>query len=681
MAQGVPVMLVFPPPWLPVQPYIALPALQGALRNAGLAPVVLYDLNVHVWNEIFSGAHLANCLERARSRRPADPDESYARALLTGPYASLHADEARSILRDPERFFDYPRFAWSIRVLMEAMQLVAAAYRPTVWNYNRFEMRYRYELEDLERATEDREENPFLEYFEREALPRIEAAAPRVLGISISCQEQAIPGLTLAALVRRRLPRTVIAIGGAHFSALVKEIHANPGLFRYTDYFVVNEGESAIVGLVRAVLEDREPRDVPNLVRLGPGGVETTPFALEDAASLPPPDYDGLPWDLYFSPHPVFHLQTSRGCYWNRCTFCAQTRVISENRYRQRAPDAIVADVRSLVDRHGARHFTFWDDSMAPALLRRMSLAILEAGLEIRWTAISRFESAFLTGDVLREMYRAGCRQIEFGFESSVPRVLSLMDKGTDPELFTPVLEQARAAGLSTSLLAMVGFPGETREDAEASLRFLLERSHLFNHVYWSHFVLAKHSEVEKDPGRFGLSPRVGAGSLSVRFRWERLPGSEGMDPEESAEMARVASQRCDEAGITDTNPRTGAHYLLYQDRAGAEPPVYADRAPALEPEELGRVRLVRAEGLLMGGGSFAFNPKNARTVRIPPAVADLLEFCATARHVRQILEHVAIGDEEDSLESAVLATIGKLVQFGILVRVSESNASYRLPR
>ena len=629
------VMLVFPPPWLPVQPYIALPALQAALKEAGLGPVAMYDLNVHTWEDLIDEGHLSHCLDRCQ-RAQGGPNglDELTRATAIGPYAVAHVDEAKAVLRDSERFYEYDRFAWSIRVLMEALHLVSAAHYPTHWSFIRFGMRYRYSVPEMAQAVRDRAENPFLEYFERQALPRIAATAPQLLGISVTCQDQAIPALTLARLVREQLPQTRIVMGGAYFTGLVKEMHESPELLEWADFFVVNEGESALVGLASAIAEGREPLNVPNLIYQGSGRVHQTRFVLEDVARLPCPDYDGLPWHLYLSPEPVFHLQTSRSCYWNRCAFCAHTRVNLDERYRQRSLDQVTEDVGQLVDRHGARYFTFWDEAMAPATLRRMSQRFIQTGLDVRWTAITRFEKAFLDGRVFQDLFQAGCRQVEFGYESGVQHVLDAMQKGTDVQTMSPILRAAHEAGLSISMLAMVGFPGETREDAERSLRFILDHADLIDHVFWGRFVVCKHSAVERDPDRYGLRLIPVEGPLALRQEWSREPTAPGMDSPEAQQVAARHAAQCDEAGITDTNARTGAHYLLYQDKYDATSPHFTDRRPQLDEQQLMRARLSEAEGLIVAPMPAAngrtdyliFQTQNGRTLRVSRTLRDLIE-------------------------------------------------------
>ena len=48
------VSLVFPPSWMPSQPFLSLPSLQGFLKNKGVENVSIRDLNIETMDALLS---------------------------------------------------------------------------------------------------------------------------------------------------------------------------------------------------------------------------------------------------------------------------------------------------------------------------------------------------------------------------------------------------------------------------------------------------------------------------------------------------------------------------------------------------------------------------------------------------------------------------------------------------
>ena len=59
-----------------------------------------------------------------------------------------------------------------------------------------------------------------------------------------------------------------------------------------------------------------------------PVAVVNAPLHPVQLDAAPPPDFDGLPFDKYFSPELVLPYDINRGCYYGECTFCTLPTVI-----------------------------------------------------------------------------------------------------------------------------------------------------------------------------------------------------------------------------------------------------------------------------------------------------------------------------------------------------------------
>ena len=79
------------------------------------------------------------------------------------------------MLRDPDAFYDYERYLWAGRTVEQALRLFSAEYAPTKVTAHGFVMRYRVESSaDIIAATQDEEQNPYIEFFREHTLPQLQ---------------------------------------------------------------------------------------------------------------------------------------------------------------------------------------------------------------------------------------------------------------------------------------------------------------------------------------------------------------------------------------------------------------------------------------------------------------------------------------------------------------------------
>jgi len=372
-----------------------------------------------------------------------------------------------------------------------------------------------------------------------------------------------LPAVTLALLIRDRMPAVPVIFGGSMVSRWYDRIEDCPEVFDWCRYLIPFEGESALAALVAAIENGRGFEAVPNLVYREHGRIRRNPLVFEAVNSLPTPDYRGLPLDLYLAPRTVFLLATSRGCYWQRCSFCSVSPATGLH-YRVRHPDLIHQDLSTLSRRHGAICISFSDDCVAPATLKALAAKLLERGPKVSWQCEVRFEKA-LTTDLLSEIRKAGCRNLIFGLESYAPRVLALMKKGVRHEEIGRILADCRRLGIAFNLQLFFGFPGETPEEADVTASFVKDQMHGAATFSFGTFELQKGAEVEKDPGSFGIQ-RVDRdhGPLATKLDYFPLPAHAG-DAKDRLRHDLLARTRHRHVGLS-----INAHTLIFLHESGA---------------------------------------------------------------------------------------------------------------
>lgn len=278
-----------------------------------------------------------------------------------------------------------------------------------------------------------------------------------------------------AALAKRLLPGVRTIAGGPHPTGYAAECLSN-GL----DAVVIGEGEATTVELVRALEAKTSLDSVSGIAFLKGGGPAFTsrrPF-IENLDSLPLPDWDLVDFKRYssFVPHtPFLHntaymsLFTSRGCPY-RCTYCHN--VMGKN-FRAHSPERVIAEFRALYAR-GIRHFELlddifnWDRERAAEIMRRLIAEKMDIGI---------YMCNGVRGDILDEelidlFARAGVRFMSVAIETASPRLQKAIKKNVNLDKLRRAVDMSVKRGIFTHGFFMLGFPGETYEEALETVRY-----------------------------------------------------------------------------------------------------------------------------------------------------------------------------------------------------------------
>ena len=198
--------------------------------------------------------------------------------------------------------------------------------------------------------------------------------------------------------------------------------------------------------------------------------------ASQSMDDLPMPAYDLVDIPRYLDEWRRVHgfasiqFMTSRGCPFS-CTWCA--RPIFGRRYRQYGPERAVDEVEHLIKTYDIDHLWLFDDTF---VVRRQWVEafcdeIVERGLSVEWECLARTD--LVDYGLLSKMRKAGCRRINFGFESGSQRVLDAMKKGTTVEDARRVAADMHRLGISMGGYVLFGYPGEEWADIEKTIELI----------------------------------------------------------------------------------------------------------------------------------------------------------------------------------------------------------------
>ena len=253
----------------------------------------------------------------------------------------------------------------------------------------------------------------------------------------------------------------------------------------------------------KSISINRTSTQVRGLVRLKAHRRE---FKGSKCTSVSPVRSDFSRHDLsgYLAPVLLFPISMVRGCYWKKCAFCRHSikRCETVDMPVDEVVDAMIHHRKTL----GAKYFTLNDESLHPAKALSLARMIRKKSIlkDIRFAAAARPEAAF-DKHTLSELAEAGLSTVYWGVESGHIDTLRRMGKGTDPETIRQVLQCAAEVGISNLAFYMLGFPGETEAQAEATLEFMRETRDFVDAKRVNRFVLQDGTPIYENPERYSI--------------------------------------------------------------------------------------------------------------------------------------------------------------------------------
>jgi anaerobic magnesium-protoporphyrin IX monomethyl ester cyclase len=302
--------------------------------------------------------------------------------------------------------------------------------------------------------------------FEREIAKR----QPKIVGITSTTLTYK-SALKVAEIAKKDNPNCVTILGGCHATFWDdKALEECPQL----DMVVRKEGEYTLLEIANKLKKNKPIKDVLGTTCRENGKIirnADRPY-IENLDSLPFPAHHLLPLNHYRRQGKInFPLTTSRGCvYW--CNFCTAVRMFGR-RYRMRNPKQVVDELQFLNERYGASLLSFYDDAFTVDQSRVQEICeeIQNRRLKIEWDCEARVD--MVTRDLLQKMRKAGCILIWFGVESGSQNVIDSMGKSINVIQTRKAFKWAHEAGLMTVASVVLGFPGETKDTAWETVKFV----------------------------------------------------------------------------------------------------------------------------------------------------------------------------------------------------------------
>ena len=611
------VVLLYPPSRVvPATPFGSLPLLSAILRRAGHT-VAVVDANLELFERLIDPAFLSGCWEQVgqRFRRAAGaPVNSPGReqqlaalsSLRAAPMESLlQAARAPAVLRDREAFYE-PRELNRVYDGIDHLLRVFYSLLPELFPYTpRF-------TEEFLGWVASSDGTPIHDILYRDLVPQVLEARPDLVALTIPFQEQVSSAFLLLRYLRAAAPDLPLLVGGATLTVHEQLICADPRYFDWFDYAMPGESGNELPALLEALEGKRRLEDVPYLYRRNREGEVVPPvrMGVADLDALPAPDYATLDLSRYYLPEPLILYQTSRGCYYGKCAFCSFE---FREHFRKRRSELVFRDLEAIQAQTGARHFFLWDSLTPPRTLREIAAWNEERGSPLYLAAQTRFEPVFEDRDFVARLERGGVRLLQFGYEAGSQKVLDAMVKGTDMSRVARILEVLRDAGIAVRVTWFIGFPGETRDEALQTYRFLdARRDQVLSSVYTGEVSISPGCDIRSSGGwPYGIEVFQAPSSL---YDYRYLDGTDHYDRTDFDEAYRGRSDIDDLTHMSTflyvtTHPTArSARELGLFERGGALPETWEDlarlrpRLPARNHLSLIEEKAFRRSSIYIGG-------------------------------------------------------------------------------
>ena len=193
---------------------------------------------------------------------------------------------------------------------------------------------------------------------------------------------------------------------------------------------------------------------------------------------------DQLPWPVrerrdqaaYFEAWRARHGETalslvsSRGCPYH-CTWCSKQ--VYGDTFRRRSPVDVVDEVVHLRERWDPDQLWFADDmfTINKRWVGRFCDEMVRRRAQVPFYLIGRPET--LTAELCARLREAGLYRMYISAESGAQHVLDAMRKEDTVADIVRGARLLRAHGIELGVFVMIGYPGETWADVDATLRML----------------------------------------------------------------------------------------------------------------------------------------------------------------------------------------------------------------
>ncbi len=338
-----------------------------------------------------------------------------------------------------------------------------------------------------------------LDWFEKEKF-----STYNLVGFSV-CFSQLISSLLAAKMIKEQHPEVPIVFGGSNCTMELGNSLLRT--FPFIDFIITGEGERPLLALTRCI-DKAESLPIPNvlcranLLAKPPDAADTPPQEIPDINSLPVPDYfDYFKQVAALKTNfiPSLPVEFSRGCWWNKCSFCNLN--LQWHSYRNKDHQRMKTEVLTLKKRHQSLDFTFTDNALPPHEANLFFQAMVKELSHIHFFA----EIRAIKDEKKYALYQqGGLTSIQIGVEALSNSLLQRMCKGATVMDNVAALKYAAENNIRLDGNLIMEFPGATSQEVEDTLE-VLQSLTPFPPLQSATFFLGHASPICTNPKNYGI--------------------------------------------------------------------------------------------------------------------------------------------------------------------------------
>jgi radical SAM superfamily enzyme YgiQ (UPF0313 family) len=285
---------------------------------------------------------------------------------------------------------------------------------------------------------------------------------------------------SMAKLIKQSHPDIITVVGGVHASVSPEELVKDPAI----DYVVIGDGEESFCRLIDEINSGNPHPQLPGVGYKVSGKPVINERKIPDAHldSLPFPAWDLVDLEKYFPKvrQSVIHAHerymsifTSRGCPF-QCVYC---HPVFGKKYRTRSAENVCEEIDILYHKYGIRELHVADDTFNLDVPRAEKILdyIIDNKLDVRISFPNGVRADRLTDRLLEKMKKAGTFMVSYAIETASPRMQKIIKKNVQLDKVFEIIKKTDKLGMIANGFFMIGFPGETREEIEMTIRYALK--------------------------------------------------------------------------------------------------------------------------------------------------------------------------------------------------------------
>ena len=317
-----------------------------------------------------------------------------------------------------------------------------------------------------------------LNSFNEDLLTKLDFSKYSLIGFSVT-YDQLKSSIFLSRKIKQRYPDIPIVFGGAYCNgdlgiSLLKT-------FSEIDYIVSGEGEETLTTLFKN-LAKKNFAAIKGLGWRDNGNVKFNGFPEKlPLDSLPMPEYEDYFHELKkcspnFKNAIRYHLnipvEGSRGCWWNRCTFCNLNS--QYNDYREKSVERVIEEVKKQVNKYQCHSICFVDNVQRIKNFDKLMSGLKELNKDLN--IFLEIRAGRLKKQDYRLMRDAGVTRVQIGIEAFGNKYLKKMNKGVTNIENLAAIKYCQEVGILIIYNLIINYPNEDQcdlQEASENIKFL----------------------------------------------------------------------------------------------------------------------------------------------------------------------------------------------------------------